>query len=204
MIDVAGDYDMASNWRASATLGGTPGSGLTSGDFDGDNDVDGADFLAWQRGFGTSGGATLEDGDANADGNVDGLDLGVWQTQLGDISPLTAAIAIVNTTQSLSAAENAVAEPTDLSPLATVAALYANTIDGGDQKTTTDDYDSAYTSYETDGDRRLIALYEPPDNAPQSPTDEVFAALETKRGAEDETPRELTDELLTTPIWKWS
>ena len=196
VIDVAGDYDMASNWRASATLGGTPGSGLTSGDFDGDNDVDGADFLAWQRGFGTSGGATLEDGDANADGNVDGLDLGVWQTQLGDISPLTAAIAIVNTTQSLSAAEDAVAEPTDLSLLATVAALYANTIDDGDQKTTTDDYDSAYTSYETDGGSGTFELYKPAGNAPQSPTDEVFAALETKRGAEDETPWELVDELL--------
>lgn len=53
------------------------------GDFDGDNDVDGADFLAWQRGRGTTSGATAFDGDANADGKVDVLDLAHWQMNFG-------------------------------------------------------------------------------------------------------------------------
>jgi VCBS repeat-containing protein len=37
---------------------------LDSADFDGDGDVDGRDFLAWQRGYGASS-ATKADGDAN-------------------------------------------------------------------------------------------------------------------------------------------
>lgn len=62
-------------------------------DFDGDGDVDGKDFLTWQRNFGLMGGATLMDGDANNDQNVDGLDLGIWQSQYG--TPLVAAVAAV-------------------------------------------------------------------------------------------------------------
>jgi len=56
-------------------------------DFNGDLDVDGADFLAWQRGFGTTSGATLEEGDANVDGAVDEVDLLVWQGQFGQTPP---------------------------------------------------------------------------------------------------------------------
>jgi len=50
-------------------------------DFDQDGDVDGSDFLAWQRGFGS--GTTLAQGDANGDGQVDDLDLAAWQMQFG-------------------------------------------------------------------------------------------------------------------------
>lgn len=53
------------------------------GDFDGDLDVDGADLLLWQRGFGLSSGATIADGDANADGKVDERDLLRWQLNNG-------------------------------------------------------------------------------------------------------------------------
>ena len=53
---------------------------LKLGDFDGDGDVDGDDFLLWQRNFpvldGTAGSSS---GDANGDGNVDGDDFLVWQ-----------------------------------------------------------------------------------------------------------------------------
>jgi len=48
-------------------------------DFDRDGDVDGADFLTWQRGFNS--GTTLAAGDADYDGDVDASDLGIWQTQ---------------------------------------------------------------------------------------------------------------------------
>ena len=61
-------------------------------DFDVDGDVDGRDFLAWQRGFGKAS-PTLADGDANSDNLVDELDLGIWQTQY-DATPLVAALAI--------------------------------------------------------------------------------------------------------------
>jgi autotransporter-associated beta strand protein len=54
--------------------------GLQPGDFDGDGDVDGADFVAWQTNFPTSTGATLAQGDADGDGDVDGADFVVWQT----------------------------------------------------------------------------------------------------------------------------
>lgn len=54
---------------------------VDSGDFDGDNDVDGSDFLAWQRGFGLTSGAAPGDGDANGDGAVDAADLTVWDDQ---------------------------------------------------------------------------------------------------------------------------
>ncbi len=47
-------------------------------DFDQDGDVDGDDFLAWQRGLGT--GTTLAEGDANRDGQVDSEDLAIWQS----------------------------------------------------------------------------------------------------------------------------
>jgi glucose/arabinose dehydrogenase len=55
-------------------------SSVIPGDFDGDTDVDGADFVVWQTNFPQTGGATLAMGDANADGNVDGADFAIWQT----------------------------------------------------------------------------------------------------------------------------
>jgi hypothetical protein len=51
-----------------------------AGDFDGDGDVDGADFVAWQTNFPKATGAVLAEGDADGDGDVDGADFVVWQT----------------------------------------------------------------------------------------------------------------------------
>jgi peptidoglycan/xylan/chitin deacetylase (PgdA/CDA1 family) len=62
-------------------------------DFDVDGDVDGVDFLAWQRGFGTSPGATLAQGDADHDGAVTAADLAIWQNHYG--TALTAATLAV-------------------------------------------------------------------------------------------------------------
>jgi hypothetical protein len=50
-------------------------------DFDGDSDVDGEDFLIWQRGLG--GAATPANGNANGDAAVNGADLAIWQAQFG-------------------------------------------------------------------------------------------------------------------------
>lgn len=69
--------------------------GGVNADFNGDNSVDGLDFLAWQQNSGQMGGAGLADGDANGDGNVDGIDLGIWGDQYGTTNPLAAAATAV-------------------------------------------------------------------------------------------------------------
>ena len=51
---------------------------ILSADFDDDGDVDGGDFLNWQRGFGKTIGATQTEGDADRDGDVDAADLTHW------------------------------------------------------------------------------------------------------------------------------
>jgi hypothetical protein len=61
-------------------------------DFDGDNDVDGADFLTWQRGFNT--GSEHSEGDSDGDGDVDQFDLTNWETQYGGPPPLAAAATV--------------------------------------------------------------------------------------------------------------
>ena len=49
-------------------------------DFDNDGDVDGEDFLVWQRNFPLLSGATADIGDADGDGDVDGEDFLIWQS----------------------------------------------------------------------------------------------------------------------------
>jgi hypothetical protein len=51
-------------------------------DFDNDNDVDGEDFLIWQRGLTAAGGSNAT-GDANGDGAVNNIDLGAWKGAFG-------------------------------------------------------------------------------------------------------------------------
>lgn len=52
---------------------------IFSGDFDGDGDTDGSDFLKWQVGYGRD-----ASGDANGDGITDGDDLLIWSDNYGD------------------------------------------------------------------------------------------------------------------------
>jgi hypothetical protein len=65
---------------ASAGFVLTPAPATRPGDFDFDGDVDGRDFLVWQREFGA---ATSSPADANDDGLVNDLDLAVWTANLG-------------------------------------------------------------------------------------------------------------------------
>ncbi|MBL9162159.1 MAG: PEP-CTERM sorting domain-containing protein [Planctomycetaceae bacterium] len=69
-------------------------SNPSNGDFDGDNDVDGADFLIWQRGFGSTGQPDATTGDADDDGDVDADDLALWTSHFGG-APAVAAIGAV-------------------------------------------------------------------------------------------------------------
>jgi beta-glucanase (GH16 family) len=60
----------------------------SSADFNFDDQVDGSDFLIWQRNAGISKGAIRNDGNANAgvDGDVDADDLTIWKQQYGAIA----------------------------------------------------------------------------------------------------------------------
>jgi len=63
-----------------------------SADFDSDNDVDGADFLAWQRGFGTTN-ATRAGGNSDDDTDADASDLAAWKVSFGQSQTLVAAVS---------------------------------------------------------------------------------------------------------------
>jgi hypothetical protein len=56
---------------------------VPSADFNGDDMVDGSDFLIWQRGLGLTGQTTNANGDADRNGTVNGLDLQVWRGAFG-------------------------------------------------------------------------------------------------------------------------
>jgi len=71
---------------------------LVSGDFDNDFDADGFDFLAWQRGFGST---------------HDAADLANWEANFGFVAPLSG----------LSGASSAVPEPASLTLLGLALAL---------------------------------------------------------------------------------
>jgi hypothetical protein len=62
-------------------------------DFDADGDVDGGDFLIWQRGFGV--GTTPAEGDADDNQLVDGADLAVWSGAFGLVVEASATVAAV-------------------------------------------------------------------------------------------------------------
>lgn len=69
----------------------TPG---LAADFDADNDVDGRDFLLWQRGFGLGGQLNNSQGDATGNGSVGGEDLAVWQGQFGASGSPASAVSV--------------------------------------------------------------------------------------------------------------
>lgn len=95
IIDPLGNPNAPTNWRASLVLGGTPGTPL-AGDFDKDGDVDGRDFLFWQRNFGSSAAPVGSGADANHNGAVDADDLQIWSENYGvSLSPLEGLSASV-------------------------------------------------------------------------------------------------------------
>jgi hypothetical protein len=100
--------------------------GAVSADFDEDGDVDGLDFLTWQRGFGiVSPDAIHEQGDADTDRDVDGADLSVWETQYGTIPVPLVAFSTASTS-----AEFAAVVP--LEPVANVASLPKHSVSSAD------------------------------------------------------------------------
>jgi hypothetical protein len=72
--DLASEFGLA--WRTSTLFENA------SADFDEDGEVNGNDFFAWQRGYGTLINATHADGDSDGDGDVDGDDLAILRSEL--------------------------------------------------------------------------------------------------------------------------
>jgi hypothetical protein len=62
------------------------------GDVNGDNQVNGSDFVVWQNNYPAASGKTLTTGDADGDGDVDGADFIVWQTNLPAGSPSSSPV----------------------------------------------------------------------------------------------------------------
>ncbi|WP_172992252.1 ELWxxDGT repeat protein [Lacipirellula parvula] len=62
-----------------------------AGDYNNDGRVDGADFLAWQRGYGSAATPAGSGADGDGDGAVGASDLDVWKNHFGSSTPSTAA-----------------------------------------------------------------------------------------------------------------
>jgi hypothetical protein len=88
--EVLSDAAIAALGAASAT--GIPVPVVNDADFDNNGVVDGADFLRWQRGFGTSG--TNAQGDADGNGVINAADLVIWKASYGG-APAAAAVGAV-------------------------------------------------------------------------------------------------------------
>lgn len=100
--------------------------GALPADFDDDADIDGADFLSWQRGLGQTA-ANRAEGDATGDGVVDGQDLARWRDGFGSSAPasivaLAAATASGSLTVSAANVEAAAGPAVDLSGIAWLGA----------------------------------------------------------------------------------
>jgi hypothetical protein len=109
---------------------GIAGVATPSADFDSDGDIDGSDFLVWQRGFGTPApNAIKSDGDADNDEDVDRDDLSVWESQYGTTpQPLVVAIVseqVVAPGSALLTSEPAATETDEGLPLATTVSSAA-------------------------------------------------------------------------------
>ena len=98
------DAALESNDQRGATFNRVVGSAIDIGayeaqiapsaDFDTDGDVDGSDFLTWQRGYGQAN-ALLADGNSDDDSDTDASDLAAWTATFGqqqEASPLVTPV----------------------------------------------------------------------------------------------------------------
>ena len=85
-IDGDGDIDVIGTSDSGNLVSWFENIEEDAGDFDSNGIVDGFDFLAWQRGFGSTD-ADPTDGDADGDGDVDSVDLSDWQATHGYTKP---------------------------------------------------------------------------------------------------------------------
>jgi len=89
------DQGQVSDEQLLIFLGDIANQAVADADFDQDADVDGGDFLSWQRQFGLSSGASPSMGDADFDQDIDQDDLFAWQQQFGgsvNVAPVAVTI----------------------------------------------------------------------------------------------------------------
>ncbi len=88
---------------AAIDIGAYEAQSAPSADFVDNDIIDGADFLAWQRGFGITVGAVRADGNADDDGDVDASDLAAWELTFGqtEATPLVANEQAVGSNEAL-------------------------------------------------------------------------------------------------------
>jgi hypothetical protein len=87
-----GDDDLAMNGVIFDIGGPAKEPSPRPGDYDGDADVDGNDFLTWQRQLGASSIPAGSGADGNANGVVDGGDLPLWGTHFGSTGNAAASL----------------------------------------------------------------------------------------------------------------
>ncbi len=163
-----------------------------SADFDSDGDIDGSDFLAWQRGFGTSTGATRADGDADNDGDVDASDLVVWQATYGQLlDGLAAASSGQSAITSGQEATGSVAESALSAALVDAAIAFDLTNESAPGAAALFAEESYFT---TEGDRAVTAN-SAAVNASINRSKSVSVPSETDESDQGESPW-LSDELL--------
>jgi hypothetical protein len=86
-------HDLAVQWAtANYDALTTP---VVKGDYDGDADVDGADFLAWQLTLGAAATPPGQGADGNVNGAIDGPDLALWRSRFPTTPPALAAVVAI-------------------------------------------------------------------------------------------------------------
>jgi hypothetical protein len=107
-IDAAGTVAPVDRFPSAASFGAFDGALLVAGrqelygrelwvrrpgpgDYDANHQVDGADFLAWQRALGSTAALVGSGADGSRDGTVAAADLAVWQNNYGTAAAKTAA-----------------------------------------------------------------------------------------------------------------
>jgi hypothetical protein len=87
--DLVLTYRLPSGFVLSGSVNYVGEAPTLDGDYDSDGDVDGNDFIAWQRQVGGPGSA-----DSSANGVVDGADLNIWRNNFGEPAVTPAVFAI--------------------------------------------------------------------------------------------------------------
>jgi hypothetical protein len=91
IIDPLGNQGDPANWRASALVGGSPGTNGVAGDYDGNSAVTDADRLQWRASFGLTV-ARGTGADGNGDGIVDAADYVAWRNAMAGLMATTTSL----------------------------------------------------------------------------------------------------------------